>query len=59
MEKVTWKLTLPYVKQIANMCMTQETQTGPCINLEGWDGEGGGREVQEGADIYIPMADAC
>ena len=21
-------------------CMTQETQMGLCINLEGWDGEG-------------------
>ena len=29
-----------------------------CINLEGWDGEGGGREVQEGGDICIPMADS-
>ena len=26
-----------------------------CENLEGWGGEGGGREVQEGRDIYIPM----
>ena len=25
-------------------------------NLEGWDGVGGGREVQEGGDTYIPMA---
>ena len=24
---------------------------GLCINLEGWDGEGDGMEVQEGADI--------
>ena len=28
-----------------------------CINLEGWDGEGDGREVQKGEDICIPMAD--
>ena len=27
--------------------------------LEGWDGEGGGREVQEWGDICIPMADLC
>ena len=26
-------------------------------SLEGWDG-GLGREVQEGGDIYIPMADS-
>ena len=32
---------------------------GLCINLERWDGEGGGREVQEGGNICIPMADSC
>ena len=34
-----------------------------CENLEGWDGEGGGREVQEGGDmcvyIYTPMVNSC
>ena len=29
------------------------------INLEGWDGEGDGREVQKGGDICIPRADSC
>ena len=28
------------------------------INLEGWDGEGDGREVQKGGDICTPMADS-
>ena len=32
--------------------MTWGTQTG-ANNLEGWGGEGDGREVQEGGDIYI------
>jgi len=32
---------------------------GFCINLEGWDGEGDGREVQTGGDICIVMADSC
>ena len=32
---------------------------GFCINLEGWDGEADGREVQKGAGICIPMADSC
>ena len=32
---------------------------GLCINLEGWDGEGDGREFQKGGDICIPMADSC
>ena len=30
-----------------------------CDSLEGWDGVGGGREVQEGGDVCIPMADSC
>ena len=30
-----------------------------CDNLEGWDEVGGGREVQEGGDVCIPMADLC
>ena len=32
---------------------------GLCINLEGWDWEADGREVQKGGDICIPMADSC
>ena len=32
---------------------------GLCINLEGLDGEGDGREVQKGGDICIPMAGSC
>ena len=31
---------------------------GLCINLEEWDGEGDGREVQKGGDICIPKADS-
>ena len=40
-------------------CMSQGTQKGLCINLEGWDGDGDGRELQEEEDICIPMADSC
>ena len=32
-------------------CMTQGTHTRLYNNLEGWDRERGGREVQEGGDI--------
>ena len=32
---------------------------GLYVNLEGWDGEGDGREVQMGGNICIPMADSC
>ena len=28
-----------------------------CDNLEGRDGVGGGREIQEGEDVCIPMVD--
>ena len=37
----------------------RKLRQGLCINLERWDGEGDGREVQEGGDICIPMADSC
>ena len=37
--------------------MTQEAQPSALDNLEGWDGEGNGREAQEGGDICIRMAD--
>ena len=30
-----------------------------CDNLEGWDGEGDGREVQKGGVICISMAGSC
>ena len=30
-----------------------------CINLEGWEGKGDGKEVQEGGDICILVADSC
>ena len=28
-----------------------------CDNLEGWYEVGGGKDIQEGGDIFIPMAD--
>ena len=31
---------------------------GLCINLEGWDREGDGREIQKGGDICIPAANS-
>ena len=37
----------------------RKLKQGLCINLEGWDGKGGGREVQKGGGICIPMADSC
>ena len=57
-ERVTWKLTLLYVKQIVDGNLLRKLKQGLCVNLEGWDGEGDGREVQKGGDICIPMADS-
>ena len=37
----------------------RKLKQGLCINLEGWDGAGDGREVQKGENICIPMADSC
>ena len=37
----------------------RELKQGICINLEGWDGAGDGREVQKGGNICIFMADSC
>ena len=35
----------------------RELKQGLGDNLEGWDGEGDGKEVQGGGNICIPMAD--
>ena len=37
----------------------RELKQGLCINLEGWDGEGVGREILKGGDMCTPMADSC
>ena len=36
----------------------RKLRQGLFVNLEGWGGEGDGRELQKGGDIYIPMADS-
>ena len=51
--------TLTYVKEpVGIFCVIWGTQLGFCNNLEGWEREGGGREVQEGGDICILMANS-
>ena len=37
----------------------RKLKQGLCINLEGWDGVGDGREVQNGGNICTLMADSC
>ena len=61
MERVTWKLTLPCIidSQREFAVWLKKLKQGLCINLEGWDRAGVGREVQTGGDICIPMADSC
>ena len=56
----------PYYFSICKIHSQQEfavwlrkLKQGLCINLEGWDGEGNGREVQKGGHICILMADSC
>ena len=46
---------LSYVKQIASPRLMHETGCSGPVHLddpEGWDGEGGGRGVQDGEHIY-------
>ena len=40
-------------------CMTQGTQTGGLNQLREWDGDRDGREVWEGGDMGVPVADSC
>ena len=66
---VSMLLTLPYgMETYITICKTdsqwefavwlRKLRQELCINLERWDGEGDGREVQKGGDICIPMADS-
>ena len=46
---------LPYVKQIASTSSMHETGCSGLVHWddsEGWDGKGGGREVQDGEHMY-------
>ena len=58
MERITWKLTLPFVKQIANgnLLYVSGTQTGALRQPRGVDEEDW-REVHKGGDLYTP--DSC
>ena len=37
----------------------RKPKQGLCSNLEGWDEEGEGKEVQKRGHICLPMADSC
>ena len=52
-ENITETCTLPYVKQITGPGWMHETGRSGLMHWdEGWDGEGGGREVQDGGHLY-------
>ena len=53
---------LLYIKQITSASLVHEAGSSKLVfwdNPEGWDGEGGRREFQDGADTCAPMADSC
>ena len=59
MERVTWKhITICKIDSPWEFAVwLRKLKQWLCINLEGWDGAGGGREVQKGGDICVPKAD--
>ena len=55
-ENSTETCILSYVKQIASPGLMHETGCSGLVHWddpEGWDGEGGGRGVQDGEHMYI------
>ena len=53
---------LSYVKWITSPGLMHGTGCPGLVHWddpERWDGEGGGRKVQDGGDICVPMADSC
>ena len=60
MERVTWKLKICNIDSQGEFAVwIRKLKKGLCINLEGWDGAGDGREIQKGEGICIPVADSC
>ena len=56
------KHTLSHAKQIASEIVLYDAGNSNLVlwdNLEEWDGMGGEREVQEGGNICIFLADSC
>ena len=41
--------------RLKRLSSSRKLKQGLCDNLEGWDG----REVREGGDMGVPMADSC
>ena len=62
MERVTRKFNITVCKIDSKqefVVWLRKLKQRLCVNLEWWDGEGDGREVQKGGGKCIPMADSC
>ena len=61
MERVTWTLTLTYIKQIANGNLLFGSGNSHRAPYQprgvGWGGRW--EEGQKGGEVFIPMADSC
>ena len=59
-EKLTWKhITICKIDSQREFAVClRKLKLGLCINLEGWDGEGDERGVQEVGDTWTPVADS-
>ena len=57
MESSMDSYTRTYVNSQWEFSVTQRTQW-LCDNLEGWGGKGDGKEVWEGRDTGVPIADS-
>ena len=61
MQRVTWKLTSPYAKYIANGCLLYGSGNSNMgfvsTYRDGFGREMGGRFKREG--VCVPMADSC
>ena len=57
MERVTYITIGKIDSQWEFAVCLRKLKQGPCINLEGCDWEGDGKEAQKGGDLCIPMAD--
>ena len=51
-------ITIYKIDSQGELVWLRKLKQGLCISLEGWDGEGDGKEVQKGGDICIPMVDS-
>ena len=56
------RYTLRYVEYSASRNLLYDSGISNlvlCVHLDGWDRVGGEREIKEGGNLCIPMADSC